>query len=136
MAGYIYGLHPSYVFGSKVDVFSFAVDTLRTTTPFRILLSACFPRCISSTSNLEALATAISRVYTLSPCFRAEPSLTSRHLAEFWMLEAEWAFPGSNGVYDVCDFTESLLRDSLNNVVQSEIVDSLWKTCDANKRIN
>ena len=91
---------------------------------------------VSHQLHLEALATAISRVYTLSPCFRAEPSLTSRHLAEFWMLEAEWAFPGSNGVIDVCDFTESLLRDSLNNVIQSEIVvESLWKTCDTKKRL-
>lgn len=83
---------------------------------------------VSHQLHLEALATAISRVYTLSPCFRAEPSLTSRHLAEFWMLEAEWAFPGSNGALDVCNFTESLLRDSLSNVVRSVIVESLWKT--------
>ena len=53
------------------------------------------------------------------------------------MLEAEWAFPGSNGVIDVCDFTESLLRDSLNNIIQSEIiVESLWKACDAKKRLS
>ena len=91
---------------------------------------------VSHQLHLEALATAISRVYTLSPCFRAEPSLTSRHLAEFWMLEAEWAFPNSNGVLDVCDFTESLLRDSLSNVIQSEIVESLWKTCDVKKRLS
>ena len=88
---------------------------------------------VSHQLHLEALATAISRVYTLSPCFRAEPSLTSRHLAEFWMLEAEWAFPDSNGVLDICDFTESLLKDSLSNVIRSEIVESLWKTCDAKK---
>lgn len=92
---------------------------------------------VSHQLHLEALATAISRVYTLSPCFRAEPSLTSRHLAEFWMLEAEWAFPGSSGVLDVCDFTESLLRDSLNNVIRSEIVvESLWKTCDTKKLLS
>ena len=53
------------------------------------------------------------------------------------MLEAEWTFPGSNGVLDVCDFTESLLRDSLNEVVRSEIVvECLWKTCDAKKRLS
>jgi asparaginyl-tRNA synthetase len=52
------------------------------------------------------------------------------------MLEAEWAFPGSNGVIDVCDFSESLLRDSSNKVIQSEIVESLWKTCDAQKRLS
>ncbi|KAI9593570.1 asparaginyl-tRNA synthetase [Syncephalis fuscata] len=42
--------------------------------------------------HLEAIAMAASRVYTLSPTFRAEPSQTSRHLAEFWMLEAEMSF--------------------------------------------
>jgi asparaginyl-tRNA synthetase len=52
------------------------------------------------------------------------------------MLEAEWAFSDSNGVLDVCDFTESLLRDSLNNAIQSEIVESLWKTCDVKKRLS
>ena len=91
---------------------------------------------VSHQLHLEALATAISRVYTLSPCFRAEPSLTSRHLAEFCMLEAEWAFPGPNGVLDVCDFTEALLRDSLSNVVQSDIVESLWKTSDIKKHLS
>ena len=91
---------------------------------------------VSHQLHLEALATAISRVYTLSPCFRAEPSSTSRHLAEFWMLEAEWAFPGSNGVLDVCDFTESLLRDSLTNVMSSDIIESLWKACDDKKRVS
>jgi asparaginyl-tRNA synthetase len=91
---------------------------------------------VSHQLHLEALASAISRVYTISPCFRAEPSLTSRHLAEFWMLEAEWAFPGSNGVFDVCNFTESLLRDSLSTVIESEIVGSLWKTCDIKKRLS
>lgn len=37
-------------------------------------------------------ACALSRVYTFNPTFRAENSNTSRHLAEFWMLEPEMAF--------------------------------------------
>ncbi|KAL1947852.1 hypothetical protein VTO73DRAFT_13576 [Trametes versicolor] len=63
---------------------------------------------VSSQLHLEAVASAISRVYTLSPCFRAERSQTSRHLAEFWMLEAEWAFTSS--VEDICAGVEDALR--------------------------
>lgn len=42
--------------------------------------------------NAEAYACALGRVYTFGPTFRAENSNTSRHLAEFWMLEPEMAF--------------------------------------------
>jgi len=64
---------------------------------------------VSSQLHLEALATAISRVYTLSPCFRAERSQTSRHLAEFWMLEAEWAF--TQGIDDICQVVEGAIKE-------------------------
>ncbi|CAG8803257.1 10247_t:CDS:2, partial [Dentiscutata erythropus] len=47
---------------------------------------------VSGQLHAEILACAMSRVYTFGPVFRAEESLTSRHLAEFWMLEAEIAF--------------------------------------------
>ncbi len=40
----------------------------------------------------EILATAMSDIYTFGPTFRAENSNTSRHLAEFWMIEPEMAF--------------------------------------------
>ena len=47
---------------------------------------------VSGQLEAEAYAEAISRVYTFGPTFRAENSNTSRHLAEFWMIEPEAAF--------------------------------------------
>jgi len=47
---------------------------------------------VSGQLNGETYASAISKIYTFGPTFRAENSHTSRHLAEFWMLEPEVAF--------------------------------------------
>lgn len=47
---------------------------------------------VSGQLNAEAYALAMSKVYTFGPTFRAENSNTSRHLAEFWMIEPEVAF--------------------------------------------
>jgi asparaginyl-tRNA synthetase len=47
---------------------------------------------VSGQLNVEAYCQALTRVYTFGPTFRAENSNTSRHLAEFWMVEPEIAF--------------------------------------------
>ena len=47
---------------------------------------------VSGQLEAETYATALSRVYTFGPTFRAENSNTARHLAEFWMIEPETAF--------------------------------------------
>ncbi|KAJ1673016.1 asparaginyl-tRNA synthetase, partial [Spiromyces aspiralis] len=47
---------------------------------------------VSGQLHAEVIASAMPRVYTFGPVFRAEPSQTGRHLAEFWMLEVECAF--------------------------------------------
>ncbi|KAL3135150.1 hypothetical protein ABBQ32_008084 [Trebouxia sp. C0010 RCD-2024] len=47
---------------------------------------------VSGQLQAEYFATALSNVYTFAPTFRAEDSHTSRHLAEFWMIEPEMAF--------------------------------------------
>lgn len=47
---------------------------------------------VSGQLNVETYVSALSRVYTFGPTFRAENSNTSRHLAEFWMIEPEIAF--------------------------------------------
>lgn len=51
----------------------------------------------------EAYACALKNVYTFGPTFRAENSNTTRHLAEFWMIEPEMAFCDINGNMDVAE---------------------------------
>jgi asparaginyl-tRNA synthetase len=62
---------------------------------------------VSGQLNVEAYCMALSRVYTFGPTFRAENSNTSRHLAEFWMIEPEIAFAN---LADDAQLAEQLLR--------------------------
>ncbi|MDO6461993.1 asparagine--tRNA ligase [Granulosicoccaceae sp. 1_MG-2023] len=62
---------------------------------------------VSGQLNAEAYALAVSQVYTFGPTFRAENSNTSRHLAEFWMVEPEVAFADLS---DNADLAEDFLR--------------------------
>lgn len=62
---------------------------------------------VSGQLNAEIYACALSDVYTFGPTFRAENSNTSRHLAEFWMIEPEMAFAD---IYDDMDLAESYLK--------------------------
>ncbi|EPY49577.1 asparagine-tRNA ligase Slm5 [Schizosaccharomyces cryophilus OY26] len=63
---------------------------------------------VSTQLHLEALALGMSRAYTITPAFRAENSHTSRHLAEFWMLEVEIAFIES--LDTLTDVVEDLIK--------------------------
>ncbi|WP_159564539.1 asparagine--tRNA ligase [Budvicia diplopodorum] len=62
---------------------------------------------VSGQLNGETYASALSKVYTFGPTFRAENSNTSRHLAEFWMVEPEVAFADLN---DVAALAEAMLK--------------------------
>jgi asparaginyl-tRNA synthetase len=62
---------------------------------------------VSGQLNVEAYCLALTKVYTFGPTFRAENSNTSRHLAEFWMIEPEIAFADLS---DDADLAESLLK--------------------------
>ena len=64
---------------------------------------------VSGQLEAEIFAQAVSDVYTFGPTFRAENSNTSRHLAEFWMVEPEVAFCDLSGLAD-------LAEDFLKNV--------------------
>jgi len=58
---------------------------------------------VSGQLEAEIMATAFSQVYTFGPTFRAENSNTSRHLAEFWMVEPEMAFCDLQGDMDLAE---------------------------------
>src|SRR5436190_16988931 len=62
---------------------------------------------VSGQLNVEAYCLALTKVYTFGPTFRAENSNTSRHLAEFWMIEPEIAFAALS---DNADLAEALLK--------------------------
>ena len=64
----------------------------------------------------ESYALALSDIYTFGPTFRAENSNTSRHLAEFWMVEPEMAFYDLDDDMDLAEqFIRHLLKDVLEN---------------------
>lgn len=69
---------------------------------------------VSGQLNAEAYACALSDVYTFGPTFRAENSNTSRHLAEFWMIEPEMAFADLN---DNMENAEAYLKFVLKYVM-------------------
>jgi asparaginyl-tRNA synthetase len=62
---------------------------------------------VSGQLNVETYCSAMSKVYTFGPTFRAENSNTSRHLAEFWMIEPEIAFADLS---DAADLAEEMLK--------------------------
>jgi len=75
---------------------------------------------VSGQLNVECYCLALSKVYTFGPTFRAENSNTSRHLAEFWMIEPEIAFADLN---DNADLAESLLKSVINDVLDERADD-------------
>jgi asparaginyl-tRNA synthetase len=58
---------------------------------------------VSGQLNVEGYCLAMSKVYTFGPTFRAENSNTTRHLAEFWMVEPEIAFADLNALADLSE---------------------------------
>lgn len=66
---------------------------------------------VSGQLEAEIFALALSDVYTFGPTFRAENSNTSRHLAEFWMIEPEMAFCD---LHEMCELTEAFLKHLLS----------------------
>lgn len=76
---------------------------------------------VSGQLEAELAALALGQVYTFGPTFRAENSNTSRHLAEFWMIEPEVAF---NDLKDNMDLTEEFLK-YISNYILTNCEDDL-----------
>ncbi len=71
---------------------------------------------VSGQLEAETYAMSLGKVYTFGPTFRAENSNTSRHLAEFWMIEPEVAFMDLAGNMDLAeDFMKSVLKYALEH---------------------
>lgn len=75
---------------------------------------------VSGQLNVETYCCALSKVYTFGPTFRAENSNTSRHLAEFWMVEPEIAFADLG---DAATLAEEMLRYVFKAVLEERADD-------------
>lgn len=75
---------------------------------------------VSGQLEAELFALGLGKVYTFGPTFRAENSNTTRHLAEFWMIEPEVAF---NDLFDNMDLAEDCLKYVINYVLEHCKVD-------------
>lgn len=75
---------------------------------------------VSGQLNVETYACALSKVYTFGPTFRAENSNTSRHLAEFWMVEPEIAFADLS---QVASCAEAMLKYVFKAVLEERMDD-------------
>ena len=75
---------------------------------------------VSGQLNVETYCSALSKVYTFGPTFRAENSNTTRHLAEFWMIEPEIAFADLS---DAADLAEEMLKYVFKAVLEERADD-------------
>ncbi|MCE8159165.1 MAG: asparagine--tRNA ligase [Candidatus Moeniiplasma glomeromycotorum] len=71
---------------------------------------------VSGQLQAEALAQGLGRVYTFAPCFRAEKSHTTRHLAEFWMVEPEMTFADLESIINLA---ERMIKYVVNYVLDN-----------------
>ena len=110
--------------GEMFSVTSFNLDKVPRTEKQEIDYSKDFfgrPAYLTVSGQLEAevMAMAFSNVYTFGPTFRAENSNTSRHLAEFWMVEPEMAFCDLQGDMDLAEeFLKYIFKYVLENCAE------------------
>lgn len=73
---------------------------------------------VSGQLHLESLVHSLFKVYTFGPTFRADPSETTRHLAEFWMVEPEIAFVS---LPELMDLSESFIRFLVSGILDQQM---------------
>jgi asparaginyl-tRNA synthetase len=129
--GFIY-LHTPIITGSDAEgagemfhVTTLPLSNIPTTDKGNIDFSQDFfgkPTNLTVSGQLEGElgATAFGEIYTFGPTFRAENSNTTRHLAEFWMIEPEMAF---HDLEDNMDLAESFIKYLINFVLDNNIND-------------
>jgi len=83
---------------------------------------------VSGQLNAESYAMALSKVYTFGPTFRAENSNTSRHLAEFWMVEPEVAFADLNDNADLAEDFLTYLFKAVLEEREDDMAFFAWKS--------
>jgi len=127
--GFLY-IHPPIITASDCEGAGqmFRVSTLDPNNPPRKEGAVDFtqdffhkPTFLTVSGQLEAeiFACALGKVYTFGPTFRAENSNTSRHLAEFWMVEPEMAFFDLNDNMDLAEaFLKRVFRDVLERCAE------------------
>ncbi|MCY7294005.1 asparagine--tRNA ligase [Alteromonas sp. a30] len=87
---------------------------------------------VSGQLNVESYCCSMSKVYTFGPTFRAENSNTSRHLAEFWMVEPEVAFADLN---DISQLAEDMLKYVFKAVLEERADDMAFFEQRVNKEV-
>lgn len=88
---------------------------------------------VSSQLHLEAFIHEHQKVWTLSPTFRAEKSDTPRHVAEFWMLEAEIR---TESLQDVMSLVEDMIRDLTNKLEEAGFMKEILYASRGAKSVN
>ncbi len=142
-----YMLHTPIVTGSDAEgagemfqVTTLDLDNVPKTEDGQVDHAADFfgkPANLTVSGQLEAElgAMALGKVYTFGPTFRAENSNTSRHLAEFWMIEPEVAF---NDLDDNMDLAEDCLKFVLSRILErypDELAFLAKREADAEKQL-
>ncbi len=123
-----YNFHAPIITGSDAEgagemfkVTNFDLDSIPKTEDGKIDYSKDFfaketNLTVSGQLEAETYAMALGKVYTFGPTFRAENSNTTRHLAEFWMIEPEVAF---NDLADNMDLAEDFIQSVIKYVLEN-----------------